>query len=154
MAVRRTISGFSNPTVKFVRSLRDKKHRRREGKFLAEGLRLLTDARESGRLPEMLVMASEREPHPLLAALEAEVERTGGEIVETSAEILAKITGKEGLEFDGPARVFDCEEDMLRALSMARLSVAKGEGWISTAWSNPSVPSTAQCVSGGASGSA
>ena len=93
--MRRTITGFSNPTVKFVRSLRDKKHRRREGRFLAEGLRLLTDARENGRLPELLVMAAEREPHPLLAALEADVERTGGEIVETSAEILAKITGKD-----------------------------------------------------------
>ena len=49
---RRTITGFSNPTVKLLRSLRDKKHRKREGKFLAEGLRLLTDARESGRVPE------------------------------------------------------------------------------------------------------
>jgi TrmH family RNA methyltransferase len=93
--MRRTITGFSNPTVKYLRSLRDKKHRRREGKFLAEGLRLLTDARESGRLPEMLVMAENRDPHPLLAALEADVERAGGEIVETSADILAKITGKD-----------------------------------------------------------
>ena len=93
--MRRTITGFSNPTVKFLRSLRDKKHRRREGKFLAEGLRLLTDARESGRLPEMLVMATGRDPHPLLEALEAEVERAGGEVVETSAEILGKITGKD-----------------------------------------------------------
>jgi TrmH family RNA methyltransferase len=93
--VRRTITGFSNPTVKHLRALREKKHRRRERKFLAEGLRLLTDARESGRLPEMLVMAVERDPHPLLAALEADVERAGGEIVETSADILAKITGKD-----------------------------------------------------------
>ena len=92
---RRQITGFSNPTVKYLRSLRDKKHRRREGKFLAEGLRLLTDARESGRLPEMLVMAEGRQAHPLLAALEADVERAGGEIVETSAEILSKITGKD-----------------------------------------------------------
>jgi len=95
VATRRTISGFSNPTVKFLRSLRDKKHRRREGKFLAEGLRLLTDARESGRLPEMLIMASERDPHPLLDTLAADVDRAGGEVVETSAEILAKITGKD-----------------------------------------------------------
>ena len=29
---------------------------------------------------------------------------------------VAKITGKEGLEFSGPARVFDSEEDMLKAL--------------------------------------
>lgn len=93
--MRRQITGFSNPTVKYLRSLRDKKHRRREGKFLAEGLRLLTDARESGRLPELLVMASQREGHPLLAVLEAEVQHAGGEIVETSAEILSKITGKD-----------------------------------------------------------
>jgi TrmH family RNA methyltransferase len=93
--MRRVITGFSNETVKYLRSLRDKKHRKREGKFLAEGLRLLTDARESGRLPETLVMATEREAHPLLAELEAAVEAAGGEVIETSAEILAKITGKD-----------------------------------------------------------
>jgi len=93
--MRRTITGFSNPTVKFLKSLRDKKHRRREGKFLAEGLRLLTDARECGRLPEMLVMAEGREAHPLLDALEADVLAAGGDVVETSEDILSKITGKD-----------------------------------------------------------
>ena len=93
--MRRQITGFSNPTVKYLRSLRDKKHRKREGKFLAEGLRLLTDARESGRLPEMLVMAEGREAHPLLAMLESDVEQAGGEVIETSTDILSKITGKD-----------------------------------------------------------
>lgn len=93
--MRRTISGFSNPTVKFLRSLREKKHRRREGRFLAEGLRLLTDARESGRLPEMLVMAERREEHPLLAELEAAVAAAGGEIITMPEDILAKVTGKD-----------------------------------------------------------
>ena len=93
--MRRTITGFSNPTVKFLRSLRDKKHRRREGRFLAEGLRLLTDARESGRLPEMLVMAQGREAHPLLAELEGAVVAAGGEILEMPEDILAKVTGKD-----------------------------------------------------------
>jgi len=92
---RRTITGFSNPTVKALRALRDKKHRRREGRFVAEGLRLLTDARECGRLPEMLVMAEGRDPHPLLQALEGEVAAAGGEVIETSADILSKITGKD-----------------------------------------------------------
>nr|MBA3897504.1 RNA methyltransferase [Sphingomonadaceae bacterium] len=40
----REITGFSNPLVKQVRALRDKKHRRASGKFLAEGLRILTEA--------------------------------------------------------------------------------------------------------------
>lgn len=93
--MRRTITGFSNPTVKYLRSLRDRKHRRREGAFLAEGLRLLTDARESGRLPQMLVIASGRDPHPLLTTLEDAVAAAGGEIVETTPDILGKITGKD-----------------------------------------------------------
>jgi TrmH family RNA methyltransferase len=94
-AGRRRITGFSNPLVKFVRSLREKKHRKREGKFLAEGLRLLTDAREAGRLPELLMMASGRDPHPLLEALEADVIASGGDVVEMDEAILAKITGKD-----------------------------------------------------------
>ncbi len=92
---RKTITGFSNPTIKFVRSLRDKKHRRREQCFLAEGLRLLTDARASGRLPELLLMAVSRDPHPLLDDLEAAVLRAGGEVIEVPIDILAKVTGKD-----------------------------------------------------------
>jgi dihydroxy-acid dehydratase len=37
---------------------------------------------------------------------------------------VAKITGKEGLRFSGPARVFDSEEDMLKALEDGK--IAKG----------------------------
>lgn len=110
--MRRTITGFSNPTVKHLRALREKKHRRRERKFLAEGLRLLTDARESGRLPETLVMAAERDEHPLLSALIADVEAAGGEIVETAPEILSKITGK-----DNPQAVIGVFEEFGTALS-------------------------------------
>lgn len=95
IAARRIITGFSNPTVKFLRSLREKKHRKAAGKFLAEGLRLLTDARECGHLPEVLVMAEGREAHPLLDALERDVLAAGGEVIETGAEILGKITGKD-----------------------------------------------------------
>lgn len=35
---------------------------------------------------------------------------------------VAKITGKEGLEFTGTAKVFDCEEDMLAALEKNEIS--------------------------------
>ncbi len=35
---------------------------------------------------------------------------------------VAKITGKEGLQFSGPARVFDCEEDMLAGLERGEIS--------------------------------
>ena len=92
---RREITGYSNPTVKYLRSLREKKHRKREGVFLAEGLRLLTDARECGHVPQMLVMAAGRDPHPLIDALEDAVATAGGEIIVTPPDILSKITGKD-----------------------------------------------------------
>ncbi len=38
---------------------------------------------------------------------------------------VAKITGKEGLEFSGPAKVYDSEEEMLRALEDAQ--IGKGD---------------------------
>ncbi|VWX52312.1 RNA methyltransferase [Novosphingobium sp. 9U] len=121
--MRRTITGFSNPTVKFLRSLREKKHRRREGKFLAEGLRLLTDARECGLLPEILVMASGRPSHPLLNELEASVNAAGGDIIEMDEEILAKVTGKENPQ--AVAGVF-AEFDT----SLARLNRAAAPIWL------------------------
>ncbi|MBX9608910.1 MAG: dihydroxy-acid dehydratase [Gammaproteobacteria bacterium] len=34
---------------------------------------------------------------------------------------VAKITGKEGLRFEGPARVYDCEEDMLAGLEQKKI---------------------------------
>jgi dihydroxy-acid dehydratase len=41
------------------------------------------------------------------------------------AGAVAKITGKEGLRFSGPARVYDSEEDMLHALE--RKDISKGD---------------------------
>ncbi|KAJ3388818.1 hypothetical protein HDU84_009417 [Entophlyctis sp. JEL0112] len=38
---------------------------------------------------------------------------------------VAKITGKEGLTFSGPAKVFDCEEDMLAAVESKK--IGKGD---------------------------
>ena len=37
---------------------------------------------------------------------------------------VAKITGKEGLTFSGPARAYDCEEDMLKGLERGEIKKA------------------------------
>ncbi|MGB7655560.1 MAG: RNA methyltransferase [Novosphingobium sp.] len=120
MNSRRLITGFSNPTVKHLRSLREKKHRKAAGQFLAEGLRLLTDARESGRLPEILVMASNRDLHPLLSTLESDVLAAGGEVLEMAPDLLAKITGK-----DNPQAVAGVYAEFDTALSAIDRSAAK-----------------------------
>lgn len=91
----REITAFSNTLVKRVRSLRDKKHRKAEGLFLAEGLRILTEAREAGRLPEYLFFAADRAKHPLVLALVDAVEAAGGEAIQTSHDILSKLSGKD-----------------------------------------------------------
>jgi TrmH family RNA methyltransferase len=111
--MRKHITGFSNPTVKYLRSLRDKKHRKRAGQFLVEGLRLLEDARVSGRVPQTLVMAEGRE-HPLLGQLEAAVTAAGGEVIATTPDILSKITGKDNAQ--SVAGVFDAWDTSLGQL--------------------------------------
>lgn len=91
----REITGFSNPLVKRVRSLRDKKHRRVEGLFLAEGLRILTEAMEAGRLPDMIWFGPEGQNHPLVATLVERIEAAGGTAFLTSTEIMSKLSGKD-----------------------------------------------------------
>jgi TrmH family RNA methyltransferase len=103
----RQITAFSNPLVKQVRALRDKKARRQQGLFLAEGLRILTEAREAGFLPEILFYAAGTS-HPLLDALVAEVEAAAGDVVETNADILHKLSGKDNPQTVlGVYRAFD-----------------------------------------------
>lgn len=91
----RHITSFSNATVKRLRSLRDKKARREEGLFLAEGLRIIAEARDSGRLPEIIAYSGAGTAHPLAAEIIAATEAAGGEAIETSADILSKMSGKD-----------------------------------------------------------
>ena len=91
----RQVTAFSNTTVKRLRSLRDKKARRSEGLFLAEGLRILAEARDSGRLPEIVAFSAEGAKHPLAAEIIAATEAAGGDAIETTPDILSKMSGKD-----------------------------------------------------------
>lgn len=91
----REITAYSNPLIKRVRDLRDKRHRREARQFLAEGLRILTEARETGRLPSLLFFAKPSAGHPLVRELVRAVEASGGEAIETTPDILSKLSGKD-----------------------------------------------------------
>ena len=91
----RQITSFSNETVKRLRALRDKKTRREEGLFLAEGLRILAEARDSGRLPEIVAYSAAGGVHPLAEEIIAEAEAKGADVIETSPDILSKMSGKD-----------------------------------------------------------
>ena len=119
----REISAFSNPLVKRVRSLRDKKHRREEGLFMAEGLRILAEAREAGYLPDTLFFAAKSAAHPLLDRLIAETEADGGEAIATTPDILHKLSGKDNPQTVlGVYREFDTHLD--------RIDRAEADLWI------------------------
>jgi RNA methyltransferase, TrmH family len=92
---RSHIDSLSNPLVKRLRLLREKRHRRAEGLFLAEGLRIATEAREARVLPRWLFLTISSEAHPLAAALVADTLASGGEVVTTSEAVLAKLSGKD-----------------------------------------------------------
>ena len=110
----RQITAYSNPLIKQVRDLRDKRHRRESGRFLAEGLRILTEAREAGQLPALIFYAAASAGHPLVRGLVADVEAAGGEAVETTPDILSKLSGKDNPQ--AVVGVFDAFETPLDAL--------------------------------------
>lgn len=91
----RLITSHSNPLIKRIRSLREKKFRQRERLFLAEGMRIVAEAVEAGATPSMLVYAEEARGHPLLARLAHACEAAGGEVIETTRDILHKLTEKD-----------------------------------------------------------
>jgi TrmH family RNA methyltransferase len=118
----REITAFSNPLVKDVRALREKKGRRAQGMFLAEGLRILTEARETGRLPAILFYSAGTR-HPLLDALVTAVEAAHGDVIETNADILHKLSGKDNPQtVIGVYRAFDT--------ALARIERSSAPLWI------------------------
>ena len=119
----RQVTAFSNPTVKLLRSLRDKKARRAEGLFLAEGLRILTEARDSGQLPEIIAFSPEGAKHPLAAEIIAATEAAGGDAIETSADILSKMSGK-----DNPQMLLGAYRQP--EVSLERIDRSKADLWI------------------------
>jgi RNA methyltransferase, TrmH family len=119
----RQITAFSNETVKRLRSLRDKKGRRAEGMFLAEGLRIIAEARDSGLLPQIVAFSPDGAKHPLAAEIIAATEAAGGEAIETSPDILSKMSGKDNPQMLlGAYRVPDT--------SLERIDRSKAPLWI------------------------
>ncbi|MGQ5702561.1 TrmH family RNA methyltransferase [Sandaracinobacteroides sp. A072] len=89
------VTASSNTTLKRLRSLKEKKYRRAEGLFLAEGLRICTEALEAGWVPRILLFAEGRAAHPLVTRLSEATARAGGTVMSTTPELLSGVTGKD-----------------------------------------------------------
>ncbi|MFI4973302.1 MAG: TrmH family RNA methyltransferase [Caulobacterales bacterium] len=91
----RAITSLTNPTVKAVRALHMRKAREESGQFLAEGLKIVTEAIESEKFPRVLMHSAEAAPHPLLARAAEATLAARGEVIEVSRDILAKISRRD-----------------------------------------------------------
>src|ERR1700749_1263000 len=90
----RQITSLTNPTVKAVRALHLRKQREESGLFLAEGLKIITEAVELGHAPRILLYGPDA-GHPLLQKAIAATEAAGGEVSEVTRDILEKISRRE-----------------------------------------------------------
>lgn len=89
------VTSLANPIVKELRALHMKKERAESGLFLAEGLKLVTDALEEGWPIRTLVHASRVKDQPLVKAAVAAARAAGALVLETSDEVLTKICRRD-----------------------------------------------------------
>ena len=91
----RQVTSLSNQTVKDVRALHLKKAREETGLFLAEGLKIVTEAIDQGVAPRVLMFTREAADHPLLRRALQATEAARGEALEVTRDILEKVSRRE-----------------------------------------------------------
>ena len=89
------ITSLSNPTVKAVRALHLRKERDETRLFVAEGLKTVTEGVELGHAPAILMHGPEASAHPLLKQAVAATRGAGGEVIEVTEAILAKVSRRD-----------------------------------------------------------
>jgi TrmH family RNA methyltransferase len=91
----RAVTSLTNPTVKAVRALHLRKAREETGLFVAEGLKIVTEAVELGQPPRTLMYGQEAQTHPLLRRAIDATRAAGGEVIEVTHDILAKVSRRD-----------------------------------------------------------
>lgn len=88
------ISSAANPLVKRIRSLGDRKHRRREGAFVVEGVQPVWRAVEAGWEIETLAVVPATLPESATTMVAAQRER-GIRVVALSGELAGRLTDRD-----------------------------------------------------------
>lgn len=89
------ITSVSNPIVKDIRALSDRKNRQSSGLFIAEGLKLVADAIEAGWPIRTFVFGKKVKQHELVEKLAAATKARGGLVIEASDAVLSKIARRD-----------------------------------------------------------
>ncbi|WP_099865771.1 TrmH family RNA methyltransferase [Pararhizobium haloflavum] len=117
------VTSLTNPIVKDIRALSQKKHREETGQFMAEGLKLVIDALELGWTVRTLIYAKAAKGKPKVEAAALKALNAGALVLEVSEKVLTTITRR-----DNPQSVVGIFEQ--RYLPLARLQPSKDETWI------------------------
>ncbi|WP_029077001.1 TrmH family RNA methyltransferase [Kaistia adipata] len=91
----RTITSLTNPTIKDIRALALPKHRKESGLFVTEGMKLVADAVEEDWPIKILVYGAKVADHPVVRRVAQVAHARGGDVLEVSEAVLAKITRRE-----------------------------------------------------------
>lgn len=89
------VTSLSNPIVKDIKSLANKKDREQSGTFMAEGLKLVIDALELGWTIRTLVYAKTAKGKPLVEQVAVKTVAKGGLVLEVSEKVLSSITRRD-----------------------------------------------------------
>lgn len=89
------VTSLSNPIVKDIKALSDKKHRDETKSFMAEGLKLVIDALELGFEIKTLVYAKNVKDKPQVVQAATKTVARGGLVLEVSEKVLSSITRRD-----------------------------------------------------------
>ena len=116
------ITSFSNHEIKRLRSLHERKYRKKTGWFLAEGLRICTEALHQGYAPQRLLYEDGRQTDQLIADLIIACKKAGGRVLPVTRSILVKVSNK-----DNPQTVICAYQQFTKNLSEIKDMVYEAE---------------------------
>lgn len=117
------ITSLANPLVKEIRGLALPKNRKASGLFVAEGMKLVADALDTGWTIRTLVHSSRVADQALVRHLSATALARGGQVLAVSEAVLGKITRR-----DNPQTVVGVFEQ--RFTPLTAIKPAPGDLWV------------------------
>lgn len=89
------ITAVSNPRIKSIKALAQKKNRDQDGTFLVEGMKLVRDAFENGWEIDTLIYAATTNDNVQVTELAAKLRVAGADILEVNEKVLSSITRRD-----------------------------------------------------------
>lgn len=89
------VTSLTNPIIKDIKGLTQKKGREENGTFMAEGLKLVIDALELGWTINTLIYAKAAKGKPLVERAALKTVSNGGLVLEVNEKVLSSITRRD-----------------------------------------------------------